>query len=263
VYLRIEDYDYNKCFVKLFFTEKTEKVSELIGTFNELIRKNSSTISKIALIIHEGKGFKSVETKITPPEIDFDTNYNEDFLPIHKLIHDGLAHNFKGIVLLHGEPGTGKTTYIKHLISTIDKNIIYMPSNAVEMLSSPEFIPFLLKNKHSVLVIEEAEKMLMSRNNGGSQAISNILNLTDGILSDCLNIQVVATFNTDILNIDSALLRKGRLIAKYEFKPLEEAVAIRLADKLGVELPDNPTLTNIYNAKELSFTNSRNKIGFK
>ena len=44
--------------------------------------------------------------------------------------------------------------------------------------------------------------------------------MTDGILSDDLGIKFICTFNDDMKNIDS-LLRKGRLVSKYEFKNLD------------------------------------------
>ena len=58
---------------------------------------------------------------------------------------------------------------------------------------------------------EDAEKVIGDRQNSGSSVgVSNLLNLSDGILGDILNIHVIATFNMDKERIDSALLRKGR-----------------------------------------------------
>lgn len=64
------------------------------------------------------------------------------------------------------------------------------------------------------------------------------------------------------MNIDEALLRKGRLIAKYEFKELEEKRALKLCKKLGVENNGKQVLTDIYNANEASFIKEKRKIGF-
>jgi len=63
------------------------------------------------------------------PPMDLDLNYGSDFLKIHNLIIERLnkPHD-KGIILLHGDPGTGKTSYIKHLTSLIiDKDILFIP----------------------------------------------------------------------------------------------------------------------------------------
>ena len=93
-----------------------------------------------------------------------------------------------------------------------------------------------------------------------------MLNISDGLLADCLNVQVICSFNTDISKIDGALLRKGRLIAKYEFRELEIEKAQELSNKLGysktILVPT--TLTSIYNQDERDFqeTRKKNSIGF-
>jgi SpoVK/Ycf46/Vps4 family AAA+-type ATPase len=127
--------------------------------------------------------------------------------------------------------------------------------------------PFLIQNAGSVLFIEDAERVITDRNNGGGNGVSNILNITDGILSDILNIQIVATFNMDKAKIDSALLRKGRLIAEHKFDalPIEDAQA--LINHLGYEhTADKPmTLTEIYNLSEVEYKSeekSKPTIGF-
>ncbi|MGO8056094.1 hypothetical protein, partial [Rhizobium leguminosarum] len=60
----------------------------------------------------------------------------------------------------------------------------------------------------------------MDRKYNNSSSVSNLLNISDGLLADFLNVQLVCTFNSSLTFIDTALLRKGRLIAKYEFGKL-------------------------------------------
>ena len=126
-----------------------------------------------------------------------------------------------------------------------------------------KFIKTLLNCPNSILLIEDGENILSKRNGNSNQAISNLLNLSDGLLSDCANIQIVATFNTNIANIDEALLRKGRLIARYEFKELELDVAQQLGKSLNVEITEPCTLAEIYNKKDQTFNVNQNPIGFK
>jgi glucose-1-phosphate thymidylyltransferase short form len=77
-----------------------------------------------------------------------------------------------------------------------------------------------LNNKNSVFVIEDAEELITSREEVRNSNLSMLLNLTDGLLGESLGIQIIATFNTDVKNIDKALLRKGRLSQIYAFKAL-------------------------------------------
>ena len=83
----------------------------------------------------------------------------------------------------------------------------------------------------------------------------------------CLNIQIICSFNTDISKVDSALMRKGRMIAKYEFKELEVNKAQALSNKLSFKtiISKPMTLTEIYNQEEMSFVekNERVAIGFR
>lgn len=203
----------------------------------------------------------------TPP-INLDLNYGENFKKIHSIVVEKLNQpNGKGIILFHGDPGTGKTSYIKHLTSLIkEKDILFIPPSMAEMLSEPTIIPFLMDHKNSILIIEDAERVIADREGNGSPAgVSNILNLTDGILGDCLSIQIVATFNMKREKIDPALLRKGRLIAEHKFEKLSSENSNKLLRYLNKDFVVNePTsLADIYNIDtELIKSTSPKKIGF-
>ena len=203
------------------------------------------------------------------PPMDLNLNYGVEFTKIHELIIERLNKpNDKGIILLHGDPGTGKTSYIKHLTSLIlDKDILFIPPSMAEMLSEPTIIPFLMDHKNSILIIEDAERVIGDREGNGSPAgVSNILNLTDGILGDCLNIQVVATFNMKREKIDKALLRKGRLIAEHKFEKLSIEETNKLLISLGkVNVSEEAMcLADIYNIDTEVYRaeTKENKIGF-
>ena len=192
--------------------------------------------------------------------------YNDDFIDIDAVIIDSMTKKESGIILLHGEPGTGKTTYIKHLICKFaDKEFIFVQNDFVKDLLKPSFISFLLQNKNSVLIIEDAEKVVVPRENSmDDSVVSTILQLTDGLFSDFLNIKIICTFNTDLEHIDKALLRKGRMIAKYNFGPLSAEKTSALAAKLGhAGVKGSLTLADIYEFDKLEFKNTAKKaIGF-
>ena len=134
-------------------------------------------------------------------------------------------------------------------------------------ITNPNLISILIDNPNSIFVIEDAENIVVDREKDGNSPVSALLNISDGLLSDCLNIQVICSFNTDISKVDSALMRKGRLIAKYEFKELEVEKAQLLSEKLGFKSEINcpQTLTAIYNQedKEFSQVKRREHIGFR
>ena len=88
-----------------------------------------------------------------------------------------------------------------------------------------------------------------------------LLNITDGVIADVLGIKLICTFNTSLNKIDKALLRKGRLSLKYEFKKLAKEKVSKI---LGYDVDKDMSLAEIYNIddeNDFSKTNSR-KIGF-
>lgn len=231
---------------------------ELVNTINKKITKyikDPKVKSKISLVTTTRAGLGTVEQTIKPTNIDIPLNYGEGFVKIHEKIVDRLNEDKgKGLVLLHGVPGTGKTNYIRHLCGKLNKEVIFLPPFMADSISSPDFITFLLEHTNSILVIEDAEKVVLDREGDGSsrQGVSNLLNITDGLLSDCLSIQIIATFNTSRDRIDKALLRKGRLIAEWKFDSLSVEDTNKLLESLGrEERTDKPlTLTEIYNMDE-------------
>ena len=215
-------------------------------------------------------GFDTEAIDIVPLNLDLATHYNEDFTPVDQAIQQALqAKDRSGLILLHGTPGTGKTSYIKHLIATHPKTkFIFVPNDLVRSLLQPDFVSFMVTQRKSVLVIEDAEKVIQSRETTGeASVVSTILQLTDGLFSDYLSIKVICTFNTDVSRIDPALFRKGRLIGFYEFKPLASAKTEALLTRLG-KSPSGKTgpmtLAEIYNYDETGYGDGRGgrRIGF-
>jgi broad-specificity NMP kinase len=233
-------------------------------------RRPKVTKNKIYIVYRSSHGFDKKGFDVKKINVDLQENYNEGFVEMSEEIISGLnKKNKTNLVILSGEPGTGKTTFIRYLTSKVKKNIIFISPDMVDSITDPGFIPFLMSNNDSILIIEDAEPALEKRNNGGrSSAVSNVLNLTDGLLSDCLRISIVATFNTDKKTLDEALLRKGRLLMNYKFDKLDIAKSKALLEKLGhkeVEVTEPMTLADIYffGTDNNVNLNKPTKIGFK
>jgi hypothetical protein len=245
-------------------TELVKNISELSSQFKEKQRREPREIN----LIVQGRirlELKAMEIKRT--KLDIDLFYEDDFKETDAIIRQRLnKKNDKGIVLLHGLPGTGKTTYLRYLIGKIKKRVLFLSPGVAGNLMDPEFIQMLVNNPNTVVVIEDAENIIMDRRYSSGSSVSNLLNISDGLLADFLNVQLICTFNNSLTLVDSALMRKGRLIAKYEFGKLSVSKAQRLSSHLGLntEIKQPMTIAEIANPHEKEQPANRVEvIGFR
>ena len=250
-------YTYN-LYIQCESKETAERLSKYIVGFEETKEKGFNYIT----IDNQGY-FSSTEFKL-PESISVPlSNYNNDF-PWKELKHFCENEN-PGIFLLYGEPGCGKSYCIRKLIQDCNTTFYVLDANILNSITSSAFIDYLMDEcSNCVLILEDCEKLLMDRNTNYNPFLSTILNLSDGLLGDGLKLKFICTFNTDIQNIDSAVLRKGRLVGKYEFKKLSVEQTNQLCDSLNISrLNKESTLAEVYNSKENDFSKKQSKkIGF-
>lgn len=196
------------------------------------------------------------------PDEDLDIHYGEGFGRFDTSLMKCLGEKNKGIIMLYGSPGTGKTHYIRRLIAKISregtKRVILIPKYILEQIEGPQFNNFMTSNfmdSDALFVIEDAESIVSERDQNGdgrSSLVSTLLNISDGILNDIFKIQVILTFNTELSNIDEALLRPGRLIAQRYFDTLSKEHAQKLVDHLGLDhfVEKEMTVAEIYALNE-------------
>jgi hypothetical protein len=224
--------------------KSAELVDTLTAMADQYKEKQRRQPLEINLIV-EGRGgmaLKAMEIKRT--KLDIGLFYEDDFKETDEIIRKRLNQkNDKGIVLLHGLPGTGKTTYIRYLVGKIRKRVLFLSPTVAGNLMNPDFIQLLINNPNTVVIIEDAEHIIMDRKLNNGSAVSNLLNISDGLLADFLNVQLICTFNNSLTLVDNALMRKGRLIAKYEFGKLGIAKAQQLSQHFGFDTLINKPMT--------------------
>lgn len=110
---------------------------------------------------------------------------------------------------------------------------MYITPTIAARMSEPEFTSYLLGHKNSVFVLEDCEQIILDRENSSfGSSVASLLNMSDGIMGDIFNGKFICTYNTNIDNIDKALLRPGRCMAQYEFGKLEKSKAVSLLKKV-------------------------------
>jgi len=248
-----------------------------VEDFEKFIVK--TTRGKVHIFIKNQYGDYDFEpiTVESNPDLDLALNYGEGFKEINETMINRLKEKPSGLYMFHGSPGTGKTTYIKYLTNKVDRDFIYVPTNMLEYFTTdPNSLSILLRKPNSILVLEDAEKAIMKREDtGGNSPVSSLLNLSDGIMSDIMKTAIILTYNCPKQDIDEALRRKGRLQMDYEFGLLKMNDAKKLAasldfpeDFIDQEIKEDMSLADIYNLKtKVDFQEKKEKksdriIGF-
>lgn len=257
---------------KKFFKEFREKIEEESDMHIKLLYTSEGRLNWRYLDI--------------PPRDTFDLedNYSKDFNEfVPKKMDEFINGKSGGIAIFRGEPGTGKSSYCKYLISKYQKDVDFVIVSQDIILQNPEaFRTFLISNasvdnfsqgkiKKQIFIIEDCEKLLIDRDsltgNSTSIILSDILNYSDGIVGDLVQSKFIFTFNTNLSKIDKALLRKGRMKLNYEFKKLQGEDLKKLSEKKGLNISEDKiksgmTLAEIYNLEEENYLQEGRKIGF-
>ena len=262
----------DKIRLEILYNKKSELINEIIKVCTEKFKPYEyREITKIGFNLFMNNGGPYLHFNEIPDKyiISIEDNYNDDFVEENKIIINSLKEGGTSLCLFHGDPGCGKTHYIRYLIAELckeNKKVIYFPNEHIHFLSDPSFLHFFKDHKKSIIVIEDAEEILTSRELSlSNRGISNLLNLTDGLMGDFLELKFVCTFNTAINKIDKALLRKGRITTNYKFEKLNADKANKLLEKIGKDhkTTEAMTLAEIYNLEQKDNSEKKErKIGF-
>ena len=141
---------------------------------------------------------------------------------------------------------------------------VFMDGTILANTPQHKLMSYFLDNQNTIFILEDCEKALKDRNDvysGYNNVMPILLNITDGVIADVLGIKLICTFNTSLDKIDKALLRKGRLSLKYEFKKLTKD---KVANILGHNVDKDMSLAEIYNIEEENDFSKKiqKKIGF-
>lgn len=249
--------------------ESFDDIRELAKKIYDIAKKEEpeEKKSKVGFIKCYNGDYYTETYKLPETDLDVNVNYNEDFAPVHEDIVNFLKEDRSGLILAYGESGTGKTRYLQYLMNCVPKEYIVVPTSIASQLDRPELMSFVTDHSDSVFILEDCEQLLEDREESSwNNAISTILNLSDGLMGTATRIKIICTFNAPVNRIDPALLRKGRCIAKYEFKELTAERVEKLNEKYNLGITDiKPmTIAEAFNWDKTDYSSRDDvkKIGF-
>ena len=254
------------------FTRNQELIFDLINEFKYVVKS-----SEIKVYEYDNRNWVSLADikKRDLKTVILNQSLKESILnDISSFIDDEEWYSDKGIpykqcFLLHGKPGTGKTSLIKAIASYLNKNIYVI--NLSEMSDKSLFTAINSVPKNNIILIEDfdtnssvkkrsfgqrsqqsptidapveatenIESQIQSIKDFSFMTMTGLLNTLDGIVS--LDNTLLFLTTNHIENIDSAVIRKGRVDKIYEIPYLTNK---EVHQYISTMFPDNEYDKNI------------------
>jgi hypothetical protein len=218
--------------------------------------------------------------------------YNEAYPNVNNLdkYMDEYFKSEENVLILSGEPGTGKTKFIRKLLlnyqcryiqqSLKEYNTIYYPRCVFisdhRILENYQFYDIVYnREKTDICIIEDADDIIRNRglDPSHSNVLSQLLSLSDGILKSHVPKLIISTNLLNTNQIDPAFTREGRCFELLKFNLLNVDESIKLLTRFNVKnieeilsqnKKDSYSLAELYRIKKTKnkLKNRNIKLGF-
>ena len=231
-------------------------VVDLFELFDSNFRKASARVHWW-YVTAQGPNYITVPVS-SPPKI------HDEFYPwlkngVKKYFEEYLESD-SPILFLSGSPGTGKSTLLRAMIYEFNLDCFVAYDNKL-IESDAMFIDFLT-GQGDLMILEDAENIVLPRKSSHNHMITRLLNVSDGVIRFPRKKIIFTTNDSDFANVDSALLRPGRCFDTKDFRELTFEEAKAAAKVAGLNEPEENrsyTLAELFNRV---YKQQKRKVGF-
>lgn len=273
VWMWIDDYE-NVCKYKIDITAAPKVLDEVIALINADFLNKCLPVIKWWFIGRHGDDTREFYLPPTKeqilkeyyPYLDDPEQYLEDYM-----------RSKESVLLIEGPPGTGKTTLLRHLITKykLSAHVIYDERLMDRDGPFQSFLfgdgdgrPALTENPEfaggDIMIVEDADAILASRERDGNRLMARFLNISDGLIKVPNKKMVFTTNVIDFQKVDDALIRPGRCFGIMHTRLLNFTEAQAAAKAGGLKAPVKKP-DPIYSLAELfneGKTTEIRKVGF-
>lgn len=178
--------------------------------------------NKVNTVVLSPNGLELEPISQSEVNTDIDMFYNsETFKQAEKTIKK-IKKSDRGLVILHGERGMGKTSFLSHMTHKLDRICIFIPNCMIDhTINNPDFRRFIKKYEKPIIILDDCESVFNDSFVKSNIISSNLLQMVDGFLAESVNATIITIFNVeDSDQIDQDLVDCNNLIDMVEFKKL-------------------------------------------
>lgn len=260
--------------------EKLEKITEILAKLHVEKETKQDNI-KVSFVSLSESGYTSGVREIEAPLLDeIIQNYNADTLESVNSLKDNIDNMSGKLLLFHGEPGTGKTYMIRalsrflknkcDLYYVLDPECFFNDMKYMNSLILDGVTTSVENQKYKLIILEDADEFITEdAKNRTGQALSRLLNISDGFIGQGLKIIFLITTNEPFNKIHKALSREGRCAAIIKFNKLNKEESMKWLKEKSAEKQDitkDMILADLYsmiNKKRIGSNEMKErKVGF-